>query len=318
MPLASVSLELASDVRTGLCHPRQKTLPSKWFYDELGSALFEAITLLPEYGLTRADLRLLERHARDVAAILRGSAPLRVVELGSGSGKKTRIILEALRNGQALDFHPIDVSAAALDWCARELDGLANVHPVLGAYSEGIPHATSGRMQGERVLALFLGSNIGNFEPECARELLRQLRDNLQVGDALLLGLDLTKPEAQLIAAYDDAAGVTAAFNRNILARLNRELAADFPVRDFAHEARFDRENSRMEMHLRAVRDVAVCIGELETGVDFRAGETIWTESSYKFKREALPEMAASAGFRVEACWIDREWPFAECLWMAM
>jgi dimethylhistidine N-methyltransferase len=320
MQTAPAVLELASDARKGLCHAGQKTLPSKWFYDDLGSALFEAITVLPEYGLTRADLRLLERHAGEIAARLTADgAPVRVIELGSGSGKKTRLIIDALRGGgRPPDFHPIDVSGAALESCVRELESLALVHPVRAVYGDGIPQAVARRRDGERLLTLFLGSNLGNFDPPCARALLDQLRDSLEPGDALLLGVDLVKPEEELIAAYDDAAGVTAAFNRNLLARVNRELDGDFPIRDFAHEARFNRQHSRMEMHLKSMRDLSVTLGELETQVHFRKGETIWTESSYKFDPARLAAMADLSGFRVEASWIDREWPFAENLWVAV
>ena len=315
MTPASVLSELASDVCSGLACAGQKTLPSKWFYDDVGSALFEAITLLPEYGLTRADLRLLENHSPEIAE--RVGTPVRVVELGSGAGKKTRVILEALNRGERLDFHPIDVSRAALDACAKELDPLANVRPVEAAYREGIAAAMLHRSPSERVLVLFLGSNVGNFEPECALALLRGLRQNLQAGDALLIGTDLLKPAEQLIPAYDDAAGVTAAFNRNILVRINRELDARFPVREFAHEARFNRDRGRMEMHLRAQREMNVAIAGLGIQIPFRSGETIWTESSYKFDLADLPRTAEKSGFRVESCWADSEWPFAESLWIA-
>lgn len=315
-PETEILPELASDVRHGLGRAGQKTLPSKWFYDDLGSALFEAITLLPEYGLTRADLRLLENHSGEIAQRLM-DAPVRVVELGSGGGKKTRVILEALERGERIDFHPIDVSRAALDACAKELDPLVNVRPVQAAYSEGIAHVMAARRAEERVLVLFLGSNIGNFEPECALALLRGLRQNLQPGDALLIGTDLVKPVEQLIPAYDDAAGVTAAFNRNLLVRLNRELDASFPIRDFAHEARFDSRRGRVEMHLRATRDMRVHVAALDMHANFRSGETIWTESSYKFELAELPQTASRTGFREEACWVDAEWPFAESLWIA-
>lgn len=314
--MPSTTNELARDARRGLLHRGQKTLPSKWLYDDLGSTLFDAITLLPEYGLTRADLRLLETYAGEIARRVAADTAVRVIELGSGGGRKTKVILQALANGHPLQFHPIDVSQAALDSCVRELDSIAAVHPVRAAYDEGIAIATAERQRGERLFTLFLGSNIGNFEPDCAAGLLRCLRQNLQPGDALLIGLDLMKPCEQLIAAYDDPVGVTAAFNRNILARLNRELGACFPLDRFAHEARFDSAHRRMEMHLRALASFRVDAGELGR-IDFEEGETIWTESSYKFDMQDLPALAARCGFRPEAHWVDPEWPFAECLWLA-
>ncbi|HVT92480.1 MAG TPA: L-histidine N(alpha)-methyltransferase [Bryobacteraceae bacterium] len=314
--IAAPDSELAADVRAGLAGPGQKTLPARWFYDHTGSALFEAITLLPEYGLTRADLRLLEEHSGEIARRLSGR-PVRVVELGSGGGKKTRIILDSLQGDAPIDFHPIDVSQAALDACETALASLARVHPVQASYSEGLAQVVGHRRAEERLLVLFLGSNIGNFEPPRAAGLLTDVRRSLQPGDALLIGTDLVKPAARLIAAYDDAAGVTAAFNRNLLVRLNRELGASFPVRDFAHEARYDPRERRVEMHLRATRDLVAEVAALDLQVSFRAGETIWTESSYKFELAQLAGLAASTGFDSAARWVDAEWPFAESLWIA-
>lgn len=317
LPQTEALSELACDVRAGLCGAARKTLPSRWFYDALGSLLFEAITLLPEYGLTRADLRVLEAHAGGIGA--RAAAEnLRVIELGAGGGRKARIILpELIGRARRIEYVPIDVSRAALEACERDLDALLAVRPIEAAYGEGIVRAMADRGSRERVLVLFLGSNIGNFEPECALALLRNLRQNLQPGDALLIGMDLLKPADRLLRAYDDALGVTAAFNRNILARLNREMDASFPLLDFEHEARFDAANRRVEMHLRAAREMQVAIGALDARIHFRRGETIWTESSYKFERGALPLIALASGFREEACWVDAEWPFAESLWIA-
>ncbi len=313
-PAAALS-QLASDVRDGLCHPGQKTLPSRWFYDDLGTALFEAITALPEYGLTRADLRLIEARAPAIAAIAAaGGAPVRVVELGGGSGRKARPILEALG---PVDYHPIDVSSAALELCRREIGAAARVHPIQATYTEGIDRATSERRAGERLLVLFLGGNIGNFDPPCARALLDDMRRSLELGDALLLGCDLVKPESVLLAAYDDPLGVTAAFNRNVLARVNRELGAGFDLANFAHEARYDAVYRRVEMHLRALRPHTVDLGALDAQVRFREGETIWTESSHKFDLTSLAAMAARARFGVAEVWVDRQWPFAESLWIA-
>lgn len=313
-PAAALS-QLASDVRDGLCHPGQKTLPSRWFYDDLGSALFEAITALPEYGLTRADLRLIEAQAPVIARMAAsGGAPVRVFELGSGGGRKARPILEALG---PVDYHPIDVSGAALEFCRRETGSAARVHPIQATYTQGIDLASSERRTGERLLVLFLGGNIGNFDPPCAKALLDDVRRSLEPGDAFLLGADLLKPASQLLAAYDDPLGVTAAFNRNVLVRINRELGAGFDLANFAHVARYDAAHRRIEMHLRALGAHSVELGDLEMEVRFQAGETIWTESSHKFDLAALAAMAERARFGVAAVWVDRQWPFAESLWIA-
>lgn len=314
-PATAVS-QLASDVRDGLCHPGQKTLPSRWFYDDLGSALFEAITALPEYGLTRADLRLIEVQAPVIARMAAaGGASVRVIELGSGSGRKARPILEAL--GGAVDYHPIDVSSAALELCRRETGASARVHPIQATYTEGIDRASSERRAGERLLVLFLGGNIGNFDPPCARALLDDVRRALEPGDALLLGADLVKAEKVLLAAYDDPLGVTAAFNRNVLTRINRELGANFDLANFGHEARYEAMHRRVEMHLRALRPNVVDLGDLAAEVRFKQGETIWTESSHKFELALLASMAKRARFHAAEVWVDSQWPFAESLWIA-
>jgi L-histidine N-alpha-methyltransferase len=305
--------EFASDVRAGLLRPGQKELPSKYLYDELGTALFDAITHLPEYGLTRADNRLLRAHAREVAALF--DAPPVVTELGSGTGQKSRVVLEAFGGRQK--YYPIDVSADALAACGQELVDVAEVFPVCGSYLDGLARVTSQRRVGETLLVLFLGSTIGNFERACAREFLLELRDRLQPGDAFLLGADLVKPADQLIAAYDDPTGVTAAFNLNLLGRVNRELDAAFDLRAFEHEAHYNARERRIEMHLRSTVDQTVAIGLANIAVRFSKDETIWTESSHKFERAELDRMAGEAGFNVRATWVDGEWPFAETLWIA-
>jgi len=307
-------LEFAADVRAGLTKPGQKELPSKYLYDELGTALFEAITHLPEYGLTRADTRLLTAHAGDIAEVFNGAISV-VAEFGSGTGQKSRIILEALVE-QACYYH-IDISADALTACQRELADVADVHPVSAAYLEGLALVTTRRRKHKPLLLLFLGSTIGNFDRHCASEFLAEVRDRLQPGDGFLLGADLVKPIGQLLAAYDDPAGVTAAFDRNLLGRINRELGANFDLRSFAHEALYDQREQRIEMHLRSTVQQEVLIPAAACTVQFRKGETIWTESSHKFERAELADMAAGAGFRVCATWIDEEWPFADTLWIA-
>lgn len=307
--------EFASDVRAGLTKPLQKELPSKYLYDELGTALFEAITHLPEYGLTRADTRLLRAHARDVAEMF--DAPPMVAEFGSGTGQKSRIILEAMRSRGAIRFYPIDISGDALAACAQELVDVAEVLPVTAHYLDGLARVTTQRREGETLLVLFLGSTIGNFERPCARQFLSELRDRLQPGDAFLLGADLVKPAAQLVLAYDDPAGVTAAFDLNLLGRINRELDGGFDLRAFEHKARYNERERRIEMHLRSIVDQTVTIILADIAVRFAKDETIWTESSHKFERAELDAMASEAGFSVRATWVDAEWPFAETMWIA-
>ncbi len=303
--------QFASDVRSGLAKP-QKELHSKYLYDELGSSLFEAITHLPEYGLTRADERLLQRHADDMAGLL--PSRVAVIELGSGVGQKTRHLLQAI-GGDALRYYPIDVSADALARCERVLSVLAVVHPLVQSYLDGLARATANRQAGESFLVMFLGSTIGNFERKCALEFLRDLRGSLLPGDMLLIGADLVKEPDRMLVAYDDPTGVTGAFNLNLLGRINRELGGDFQLRDFEHQARWNEQQRRIEMHLRSRLNQTAFIAEADLTVSFHAGETIWTESSHKFQLSELDGMAEQAGFRVEGQWIDRDWPFAENLW---
>jgi dimethylhistidine N-methyltransferase len=312
VPQPSAFAEFAAAVRAGLLRNGQKTLPCRYFYDEVGSALFEAISVLPEYGLTRADARLIRAHAAEVAARLPG--PLAVVELGSGSGAKTRWILEALACREPVSYFPIDVSPAALAACRRELEGLAAVMPLHASYLQGLREANERRTPGLHFLALFLGSTIGNFDPVDAAAFLADVRAALIPGDAFLLGADLEKPERAMLLAYDDPAGVTAAFNRNLLARINRELGGDFAVSGYRHEARYDRARRRIEMHLRANAPQRVAIREAGIEVELRRGETIWTESSYKFRLPDLRRMAECSGFTCAAQWVDEAWPFSENL----
>lgn len=313
--LASQLSQFAYDVRCGLGRPGQKQLPPSYLYDELGSALFEAITRVPEYGLTRADARLLARYAGEVAS--RVAPGTLVAELGSGTGTKTRHVLEALGRSSPVDYYPIDLSASALRACAAELETVARVEPVNASYLEGLSVATQSRRPSQEVLLLFLGSTIGNFERDAAAKFLSDVRTLLRPGDAMLLGADLVKPVRRMIAAYDDSIGVTAAFNKNMLARINRELSADFDVRRFVHEVRWSSEHRRIEMHLRSMGEQTIRIASADLTISFEDGETIWTESSHKFDATELRSMASDAGFVQEACWMDREWPFAECFWRA-
>src|SRR5882724_5115524 len=238
----------AADIRNGLTKPGQKELASKYLYDELGSKLFEVISLLPEYGLTRADERLLRRHARDIVDGLPGDTV--VAELGSGSGSKTRWILEAFSRRRHTSYFPIEISPAALAVCRRELSDIDSVG-IVGLereYLDGLLEVAARRREGQRILVLFLGSTIGNFSHPADVSFLRNVRLMLQPGDALLLGTDLEKSIPQLLDAYDDPLGVTAAFNLNLLARINRELDADFVLEQFEHVARFNLEARSVEM----------------------------------------------------------------------
>ncbi len=304
----------AREVRDGLSKPDQKELPCQYFYDELGTALFEAITVLPEYGLTRADARLIQRLSPELASQL--PAPLVVAELGSGSGSKTRWILESLARRGRVTYHPIDVSPSALARCAQELAVYGDVVPIEDSYLNGLRQVVCRRNR-QPALVLFLGSTIGNFDRGGAQEFLCEIRRCLMPGDALLLGTDLIKPVDRMLLAYDDPVGVTAAFNLNLLARINRELGGDFVLRDFVHEARWDEGQARIEMHLRSTRAQKVCIRAAEFSCEFRAGETIFTESCHKFRAEEVCEMATLADFQCTSQWIDEEWPFAESLFVA-
>jgi dimethylhistidine N-methyltransferase len=305
-----LSFETAAAIREGL-GSRPRRLPFECFYDDVGSALFDAITLLPEYGVTRAERRLLR--ANRAAIVSRLNVPVEVVELGSGSGRTTRTLLESLARRGPVRYDPVDISAGALAECERQLaqvPGLT-VRPFEGTHEEGLAAAVARRPPGRALLVLFLGSNIGNLDPAQARLFLCRVRARLRAGDFLLVGADLVKPEAQLQLAYDDPAGVTAAFNRNALARLNRELQANFDLAAFRHCARFDAQASRVEMHLVAERAMAVRIPPLGLELRIEGGESIWTESSYKFRPGELAELAETCGYARVDAWTDVEWPFS-------
>jgi L-histidine Nalpha-methyltransferase len=310
--------QFAEEVRAGLTKRGQKELPSKYLYDEVGSALFEVISVLPEYGLTRADQRILRKHAESIVAGI--PSPLIVAELGSGSGKKTRWILEALARRQPTVYHPIEISPSALAMCEHELDRLESVS-ILGfetEYLDGLRRVAARREPGQHLLVLFFGSSIGNFDRRPGEEFLRGVRQTLIPGDGLLLGTDLEKPVAQMIRAYDDPTGVTAAFNLNLLARINRELDGDFVLPQFRHVARYDSEHRRIEMHLLSTVTQTARIRKAGLTVNLREEETIWTESSHKYNREEVVRMAERTGFRCDGQWVDPEWPFAQSLFIAL
>jgi L-histidine N-alpha-methyltransferase len=310
-----VNAEFARAVADGLTQRGQKTLPPSWLYDEVGSALFEVITVLPEYGVTRAEASLLANAADEIVRASGG--PGLVIELGSGTGTKTRqILLAAASDSNPVRYLPIDISAAALESCVKALGGIRNVsiEAIEASYLDGIEVALANREEGEAALLLFLGSTIGNFTRSEAGAFLARIRRRMQPGDFLLLGADLVKSRTKLLSAYDDPIGVTAAFNLNLLARINRELDGEFDIAQFVHEARYNERQSRIEMHLRSRVDQSIRIGELGLDVTFAPGETIWTESSHKFRAEEIAGMGERSGWRCVRQWVDGEWGFAETL----
>jgi dimethylhistidine N-methyltransferase len=324
LPQISAQTEspVASAVREGLSR-RHKSLPAWLFYDDDGSRLFDQITELPEYYLTRTERGIFAARADEIIARAslgecEGEPParLRITELGAGSADKTRLLLAAAarRQGTVL-YEPIDVCGAALDDAQariqREIPGV-EVVPIVMDYTQGLD--LEAVEPGERRMVLYIGSSIGNFEPARAEELLQGVRAALEPGDTLLLGVDLRKEEATLLAAYDDAAGVTARFNLNMLARLNRELGADFDLEAFAHRAVWNPAESRIEMHLESLTGQTVSIASLDLEVDFAAGERIHTENSYKYAPGGPQAMLAAAGFATESVWTDERGWFAVCL----
>jgi dimethylhistidine N-methyltransferase len=311
-------MSLARDVKTGFSK-RPRSLPPKYFYDALGSRLFEAIGRLPWYRITEAETRLLRRAAPAVAGALRG--PVRVVELGSGSGEKLVAVVEALRSrGKKADVHVVDLSVSSVATSVERLAKMpgVSVRGHRASYETGLRAATSApRARGE-CLVLFLGSNIGNFEPGDATRLLASVRRRLRPRDALLLGTDLVKPERELLAAYDDPLGLTAAFNLNLLVRLNRELGADFDLSRWRHRAAWNAGARRVEMHLVSLARQRVRIPGARVVADFAAGETLWTESSHKYEPEDVDRIASGAGFRRERRWTDGDARFALTLCRAV
>ena len=304
----------ASDVRAGLT-ARQKTLPPKYFYDDLGSQLFEAICALPEYYLTRSETEILQQYAPAIVAHLQNQQS--IVELGSGSSVKTRYLLEALLARQeTLLYQPIDISESILSQSTPRLlldYPRLRIQGQVGDYTVGLGKVERDKNGG--LLLLFLGSNIGNYDPHEARKLLTAVQQSLRPGDTLLIGADLKKSPAILEPAYDDALGVTAAFNLNLLVRINRELAADFEVKQFAHRAHYNAEYGRIESHIVSLEAQEVNVRGLNLSVQFQAGETIHTENSWKFDAEQLQNLATQTGFEVVEMWKDQAGLFSCNLW---
>ena len=308
---------LAEDVRRGLLTQPKRFLP-KYFYDQLGSQLFEAICLLPEYYLTRAENEILDRYADEIVASIDGEITL--LEMGSGSASKTRLIIEALLRKQTeLVFIPVDISASALDSSSRILlqsYPQLNIEAYAADYFAGL--AEIGKKQRPRTLALFLGSNISNFDPDDALKFLRALRQVLGDGDALLLGADLKKDKSVLEAAYNDALGVTAAFNLNVQARINRELGGNFDLRAFQHHAFYNEAVGRVEIYIESLREQTVRISQLEMEAQFHEGEQIHTENSYKYDLSDIARLAADTGFVHGHTWLDTEERFSSNLLLAV
>ncbi|MDQ2817713.1 MAG: L-histidine N(alpha)-methyltransferase [Candidatus Eremiobacteraeota bacterium] len=309
-------MSFADDVARGLSsHP--KTLPSKYHYDALGSVLFEAICLLPEYYPTLAETEILRRHAADIVAAV--GPPLELIELGSGSAVKTRYVIEAaLARQKSLRYRPIDISKSALESSARALrqdyPGIS-VDGVAADYLDGL--SAISRDGHARPLVLFLGSNIGNFDFDEAIATLDAIRACLHAGDGLLLGADLKKSRAVLEAAYDDPLGVTAAFNLNLLSRINRDLGGRFDPRRFMHRAWYNEPRSRVEMYLVSRLPQRVAIDALSLSIDFAAEESIFTESSYKYEPQRIAELAAATRFGVALSWTDNLGRFSSNLLVA-
>ena len=293
----------AADVRHDLTQ-RPRQLPSRYLYDDLGSALFEVICRLPWYPLTRAEMRLLEAHAAEIL----DPSVTSIVELGPGSGAKLSTLIAGAGSDRGpLDLHLVDVSGSALAEAARGLEVHRDVRivPHRATYEAGLERFGRARSGRGRRLALFLGSNIGNFDPPGRDVFLRAIRAPLERGDALLLGVDLVKPVPDLLLAYDDPIGVTAAFNLNLLDRINRELSGDFDLYGFAHRAVWIEEHARIEMHLRSVRGQRIQVRDADLTFEMAPDETIWTESSYKYRPPEIAAMLKRARFELRAQWTD-------------
>src|SRR3954466_11245716 len=295
--------EIVGDVFEGLTKT-PKSLPPRLFYDAAGSALFEEITHLPEYYLTRTEAALLQQYSGEIAG--RVGSNVDVIELGAGTAAKTGTILKALSQRQLrVNYYPVDISSSALQVAVESLNGShprVRVHPVATNYVADSQFLES--VSGRR-LVLYLGSSIGNFEPDEAQLLLQRMRAHMNPGDYLLLGTDLVKDTAVLLPAYDDAEGVTARFNKNILARINRELGGNFDLNLFRHVAVWNPERSRIEMHLESTLDQMAKIKLLGLDVPFKKGERIHTENSYKYTIPGVRKTLLQAGFEIEATWTD-------------
>jgi L-histidine N-alpha-methyltransferase len=305
---AGASSAIAMEVFAGLSE-RPKTLSPWLFYDEAGSRLFEAITELPEYYVTRTERQILAKHAAEIVAAAAGGRDLSIIELGAGTATKTGLLLNAAVAQQgSVTYYPIDVSETALQEARTRLESElpeVTVEPIVADYTEGLRQNNAGLAGAGRRLVLYIGSSIGNFSPADAIEVLRGVRAQLTPGDCLLLGTDMVKDTSMLHAAYDDAAGVTARFNMNMLIRINRELDANFNPQLFRHQARWNEQHSRIEMHLESLLAQKVAVRALDLEVRFSLGETIHTENSYKFTDQRVLALLTRAGFKLRKQWSD-------------
>ncbi len=305
---AAAATPVGAEVRRGLT-ARPRRLSPWLFYDQRGSELFEAITELPEYYLTRTEREIFAQHADEILAAAAG-AGLAILELGAGSAAKTGLLLEAaVRRHDEVAYYPIDISASVLEKAssriAAQLPQVA-VRPIVSDYTRSLRELPA---SGLRRLVLYIGSSIGNFDPQAAAALLRSLRRRLAPGDWLLLGVDHVKDRTTLLRAYNDAAGVTAEFNRNVLARINAELGANFRPRLFRHRALWNDRECRMEMHLESLVAQEIRIPALDLAVRFRRGESVHTENSYKFTPDAVSALLTRGGFAPRRHWTDaRGW----------
>ena len=315
---ADLQASFADDVRLGLSASPKHLFP-KYFYDELGSQLFEAICLLPEYYLTRAENEILTSYADEIVSEV-SAEKVSLLEMGSGSALKTRLIIEALLKRQPeLLYIPVDISATALEQSSRVLlqsYPALRINAYASDYYDGI-RALQEQPRG-RTLALFLGSNIGNFDHEEAHTFLHALRGVLKKGDALLLGVDLRKEAKILEDAYDDALGVTAAFNLNLLTRINREFEADFNLRAFRHQVVYNEELGRVEVYIVSKQTQTVSIRRLEMEITFAEGERIHTENSYKYDQAGLSQLANATGYTRARTWLDEREQFSSNLFIAI
>jgi L-histidine N-alpha-methyltransferase len=315
----SLALEFAADVRRDLAlTPKQ--LQSKYLYDALGSSLFEAICRLPWYRITRAESHLLALHADAIVSTLGGDDGT-IVELGCGSGEKLVLLAEALQaRGGSAHVHLIDISSQALEQTEQRLGRLRHFSVVghQSTYEVGLRHAVAQRQGNSPMLVLLLGSNLGNFDTPAAAAFLHRIRRALAPGDFLLLGADLVKTEEALLAAYADPLGVTAAFNLNLLVRINRELGGDFDLPAFAHRAVWNVEQQRIEMHLVSLVEQVVTIPAADSTIRFQPGEWIWTESSYKYTPDQIVDMGVTAALATRDQWIDEDARFALTMFTAI
>jgi L-histidine Nalpha-methyltransferase len=315
----ALTLEFAAEVRRDLAlEPKQ--IQSKYLYDALGSSLFDAICRLPWYRITRAESRLLSLHGDAIVTAIADDDGT-IVELGCGSGEKLVVLAEALQaRGGSARVHLIDISSQALEQTEQRLGRLHHVSVVghQSTYEVGLRRAVAQRQGDGPMLVLLLGSNLGNFDTPAAAAFLDRIRGALAPGDLLLLGADLVKSEASLLLAYDDPLGVTAAFNRNLLVRINRELGGDFDLSAFAHRAVWNAERQRIEMHLVSLVDQVVTVRAADSTVSFAANEWIWTESSYKYTPDQIVDMGAEANFATRDQWVDEDARFALTLFTAV